>query len=146
MFIRYNCNPLELEVGDCVIRAISTALNFNWFMVHDELSHLSRKMADMPSSNRVWKEYLRSLGLVESVVDTECPNCITVDKFARRNNEGTYIVSTCEFTKTNDIVVTGTHLVAVKDGDYYDTWDSGADIPLTFFFVPENVKLHIQST
>lgn len=137
MFIHYNDNPLGLEVGDCVIRAISTALGYNWFMVHDELCFLSRKMADMPSSNRVWKEYLRSLGLREQLVDNECPNCLTVDRFSKMNNKGTYIVSTCEFTKANDIVVSGTHLVAIIDGNYYDTWDSGADIPLSFFFVPQ---------
>ena len=142
MYVRYNNNPLELNVGDCVIRAITLALNFNWFMVHDELSFLSRKMADMPSSNRVWKEYLRSLGLREQMIENTCPNCLTVDRFANMNNKGTYILSTCEYTKANDIVVAGTHLVTIIDGDYYDTWDSGADIPLSFFFVPEDKKLH----
>lgn len=46
MFIRLNENPFGLDVGDCVIRAISTALGYNWFMVHDELSFLSRQMAE----------------------------------------------------------------------------------------------------
>ena len=142
MYVKYNNNPLGNNTGDCVIRAITLALNFNWFMVHDELSFLSRKMADMPSSNRVWKEYLRSLGLHEQMIENTCPNCLTVDRFSSMNNEGTYILSTCEYTKANDIVVTGTHLVTVIDGNYYDTWDSGADIPLSFFFVPENKKLH----
>lgn len=136
MFIQYNDNPFGLNVGDCVIRAISTAMSYNWFMVHDELCFLSRKMADMPSSNRVWKEYLYSKGYKEYQVQNTCPECMTVERFTRQHNRGRYILSTCEYTKANDkIVVTGTHVVAVIDGNYYDTWDSGADVPLSYFVV-----------
>lgn len=135
MYIHYNDNPAKLQVGDCVIRAISLALGYNWFMVHDELSFLSRKIFDMPSSNRVWKLYLRGLGLVEEVVETQCPYCLTLRDFCRSHPRGTYIVSTCEYTKANNIFVTGTHVVTVIDGNYYDSWDSGDDIPLSFFVV-----------
>lgn len=134
-YIYYNDNPFGLDVGDCVIRAISVGLNYNWFMVHDELSFLSRKMADMPSSNRVWKQYLKDKGYTEKVIETHCPNCLTLIAFCRSHPQGRYIVSTCEYTKANNIIVTGTHLVAVIDGDYYDTWDSGGDIPLSYFVV-----------
>lgn len=99
MFIRLNENPFGLNVGDCVIRAISTALNYNWFMVHDELSFLSRQMADMPSSNRVWKEYLRQKGCVEYEAQNTCPNCLTVEQFTRLHPKGRFVLSTCEYTK-----------------------------------------------
>lgn len=136
MYIRLNENPYGLDNGDCVIRAITTALNYNWFMVHDELSFLSRKMADMPSSNRVWKTYLENLGYKEQLAQNTCPNCLTVDKFCRSHPKGRYILSTCEFTKArDDIYVTGTHVVAVIDGDWYDAWDSGMDVPLSFFYI-----------
>ena len=134
MFIKLNVNPMGLDVGDCVIRAITVALNYNWFMVHDELSFLSRQMADMPSSNRVWKEYLRQKGLEEAYIENTCPDCMTVDVFAKHHPKGRFILSTCSYTKANDIIVTGTHVVAVIDGDYYDTWDSGADVPLSYFY------------
>ena len=136
MYIHYNDNPFNLDTGDCVIRAISTALNYNWFMVHDELSFLSRKMADMPSSNRVWKQYLYDKGLQEFQAQNTCPNCLTVERFCRTHPKGRYILSTAEYTKARDnLIVTGTHVVAVIDGDYYDTWDSGADVPLSYFVV-----------
>ena len=136
MFIRLNENPFGLDTGDCVIRAISTALNYNWFMVHDELSFLSRQMADMPSSNRVWKQYLRNKGLIEREAQNTCPNCLTVEQFCRQHPKGRYILSTCEYTKARDnLIVTGTHVVAVIDGNYYDTWDSGATVPLSYFCV-----------
>ena len=136
MYIHYNDNPFNLDTGDCVIRAISTALNYNWFMVHDELSFLSRKMADMPSSNRVWNQYLYDKGLQEFQAQNTCPNCLTVERFCKTHPKGRYILSTAEYTKARDnLIVTGTHVVAVIDGDYYDTWDSGADVPLSFFVV-----------
>ena len=136
MFVKLNLNPFDLDTGDCVIRALTLALNYNWFMVHDELCFLSRKMADMPSSNRVWKQYLANKGFKEQMVQNTCPNCVTVERFAGAHPKGRYILSTCEYTKaTESIVVTGTHVVAVIDGDYYDTWDSGADVPLSYFYV-----------
>ena len=139
MYIHYNDNPFNLDVGDCVVRAISVALNYNWYMVHDELSFLSRKMADMPSSNRVWKEYLRQKGWIERTVDINCPNCITLKDFCRTHPRGRYIVSLCEMSLAqNNIIVTGSHVVSVIDGDYYDTWDSGADVPLSYFYLSNN--------
>ena len=135
-FIKLNENPFGLNTGDCVIRAITTALNLNWFMVHDELSFLSRKMADMPSSNRVWKAYLKNKGFKEYEAEDTCPDCLTVEEFARNHPKGRYILSTAEYKKANEsIFVTGTHVVAVIDGNYYDTWDSGGDVPLSFFIV-----------
>lgn len=35
MFIRLNLNPYGQDTGDCVIRALTLALKYNWFMVHD---------------------------------------------------------------------------------------------------------------
>lgn len=42
-----------------------------------------------------------------------CPECYTVADFCWDNPYGYYLLAT------------GTHAVAVIDGDYYDTWDSG---------------------
>ena len=136
MYIHYNDNPDGLNVGDCVIRAISLALSYNWYMVHDELCFLSRKMRDMPSSNRVWKTYLEGKGYREYQAQNMCPNCLTVEQFARKHPKGRFILSTCEYTKARDnLIITGTHVVAVIDGDWYDSWDSGGDVPLSYFVV-----------
>ena len=135
MFIQYNANPFGLDVEDCVIRAISTALNYNWYMVHDELSYLSRKMADIPSSNRVWKKYLYDKGYSEYKVENICPRCYSVKQFCNEHPRGTYILSTCQYTKDMGICVTGMHVLTVIDGSYYDTSDSGEDVPLSFFVI-----------
>ena len=51
----------------------------------------------------------------------ECPDCYTVADFAAEHPSGTYILS-----------LSG-HVVCVMDGDYYDTWDSGGEIPLYYW-------------
>ena len=135
MYVNYNHNPMGLKVGDCVIRGIATALDLDWYIVHEDLCELSRRMTDMPSSNRVWKRYLENFGFSEHVVDTDCPNCLTVQDFCKRHQTGRYVLSTCEYTAANQIVVTGTHVIAVIYGDYYDIWDSGSDIPLSYFYI-----------
>lgn len=135
-FIRLNLNPDGYDTGDCVIRAISLALKLNWYMVHDELSFLSRKMSDVLSSNRVWKQYLINRGYREEWAQNACPNCLTVADFCRSHPKGRYILSTAEYKKARDnLIVTGSHVIAVVDGDWYDTWDSGGDVPLSYFYI-----------
>lgn len=136
MYVHLNENPFGLETGDCIIRAIATALNYNWYMVHDELCFLSRKMGDMPSSNRVWKQYLKNKGYEEFPAQNSCPECLTVQEFCRTHHKGRYILSTAAYSQARDnIYVTSTHVIAVIDGNYYDTWDSGADVPLSYFII-----------
>jgi len=31
------------------------------------------------------------------------------------------------------ILATGTHVIAVGDGNYYDTWDSGQEVPIYYW-------------
>ena len=78
-------------------------------------------MYDMPSANRVWGEYLRSLGFVRRTIPDNCPDCYTVRDFCRDNPIGEFILGT------------GEHVIAVVDGDYYDSWDSGREIPIYYF-------------
>ena len=137
MYVYLNENPFGLDNGDCVIRALTTALNYNWFMVHDELCFLSRKMGDMPSSNRVWKQYLYNKGYKEYPAQNECPNCLTVQEFCSQHPKGRYILSTASYSVARDnIIVTGTHVIVVIDGNYYDTKDSGDSVPLSYFYIP----------
>ena len=52
MFIRYNPNPSRLNVGDCVIRSITSATGDIWENVYIELALQGYMMHDMPSANR----------------------------------------------------------------------------------------------
>ena len=123
MWIRLNANPAHRRVGDCVIRAISTATGKPWVEVYDELHLVGRNVYDMMSSNETWGLYLYRMGFEPFILPQACPKCITVREFTRHFPVGTYIIGT------------GNHAVAVIDGDYYDTWDSGDTVPAYFFKV-----------
>ena len=120
-WIPFNPNPESKYVGDCVIRALSLALNKDWSSTYLELMVKGYEMCDMPSSNAVWAAYLRSKGYTRHTIPNECPDCYTVNEFCIDNPRGVYILAT------------GTHVVTVKDGKYYDTWDSGNEVPMYFF-------------
>ena len=121
MFKFYNPNPIVARVGDCVIRAICKATNKKWEEVYNDLCDFGFNMADMPSANSVWGAYLRYLGFNRYVVSTEYPDSYTVYDFAEDNKNGTYILA-----------LSG-HVVCVQDGDYYDTWDSGDEVPIYYW-------------
>lgn len=125
MFVEVNLNPYKKSVGDCVIRAISMAEGEEWDDTFIDLMVKCFTLKDIPSSNNAWGSFLRDLGYVRGIIPDTCPDCYTIKDFTRDHPEGTYILAT------------GTHVVAVKDGNYYDTWDSGQEIPI-YFFEKEN--------
>ena len=121
MFIFENPNPGGSYVGDCVVRAISIATGKSWDEVFIELCLQGFKMHDMPSSNRVWNEYLKSKSFTRHIIPDTCPDCYTVRDFCGEHFKGTYILGT------------GSHVIAVKDGSYHDTWDSGDETPIWYW-------------
>lgn len=120
-YVFYNPNPAGKLVGDCVIRGISYVTGQNWEGAYMDICLTGFKMSDMPSSNSVWSSYLASKGFARKLLPDKCPMCYTVNDFCAEHPEGTYLLGT------------GTHVVAVKDGDYYDAWDSGNEVPIYYW-------------
>lgn len=120
-FIMYNSNPLGKHVGDCVVRALTVALNDTWENIYADLTMTGRFMYDMPNSNAVWAEYLKMNGFRYLSLPDTCPSCYTISQFAKDHPRGTYVVAT------------GSHVVAVVDGNYFDTSDSGNEVPIYYF-------------
>lgn len=123
MYREYNPNPKAARVGDCVIRACAKALNMDWDSVYAGIAAQGFTMKDMPSSNRVWGTWLKEQGLERRFLRLDCPDCYTVKDFCEEYPRGRYIVALVE------------HVVAVVDGDYYDTWDSGDEAPQYYWEV-----------
>ena len=120
MWICRNENPANARVGDCVIRAISTALNQDWVKTYAELCVQGLMFCDLPSSNAVWGSYLAHKGYKRFAIPNDC-NCYTVENFCKDHPNGTYILGT------------GTHALTVISGNYYDVWDSGQEAPIYYF-------------
>lgn len=123
MWIRCNPNPLGKQTSDCVVRAIAIATEQSWKRTYRELSDLGEIEAEMPNVNYVWGIDLRDKGARQFLLPETCPQCITVRAFCEKYPDGIYVIGT------------GTHAVAVIDGDYYDAWDSGNEVPSYFWRV-----------
>ena len=123
MWIRTNPNPKNKHVSDCVIRAICIAFNESWYYIYDELCKVGREDCNVPSDDSVWGHYLLMRGCKPFLLPKMCPRCTTISEFCKFYPTGTYIIGT------------GGHAVAIIDGDYYDSWDSGDEIPSFFFRV-----------
>jgi len=116
-FILSNPNPKGKNVGDCVVRAISICMDRSWEDIYTDLCFQGLLDCDVPSSNAVWGAYLKKNGYRSSVIPNDCPDCYTIEQFCAEHPEGRYILAT------------GNHVVCVINGNYYDAWDSGKEIP-----------------
>lgn len=125
-YVFYNPNPLGKDTGDCVIRAISKALDYDWEKTYTELALQGYMMSDMPSSNAVWGTYLLNKGYHEYSMISKCKNCYTIADFCKDNPVGTYILGT------------GNHVVCCINGMVYDTFNSENMIPIYYFEKKEN--------
>lgn len=121
MWIKENPNPEKKLVDDCVIRALCIVLDESWEFIHKELSDLSREMYEIQISNNVWTRYLKDKGFKKKIIPDTCPYCYSIRKFTVDHPFGTFVLAT------------GEHVVAVIDGNYYDTWDSGNEVPIYYF-------------
>lgn len=121
MYKHFNPNPCGKAVGDCVIRAVSKVENMSWEQAYISVCVFGYVYCDMPSSNAVWSAYLKSRGYTQHAVPDNCPLCYTVKDFCREHDRGSFLLGT------------GTHVVAVVDGDYYDAWDSGNEVIDRYF-------------
>ena len=124
MYVFFNNNPKGLKIGDCVVRAISAALNQPWERTYIDLCIEGFMFSDMPNSNAIWASYLRSKGFKRSAIPDTCPDCYTLSQFARDHPEGTYIVCT------------GSHVACIKNGQLLDNWDSSEET-VAYYFTKE---------
>lgn len=123
MYKYFNNNPLGRKtVGDCSVRAVSKALGISWDEAHDLLSDMSKDMGTIMNDNDVISAVLRMNGFYKENLPCTTRDCYTVKEFARENPIGTYVVGT------------GSHVVTIIDGNYYDSWPSG-DESIIFFWV-----------
>ena len=124
-FVSYNANPDGNRVGDCTVRAIATVLNQTWDETFIGMCLYGLMEHDMPSADFIWGEYLKSKGFDRELIRNSCDSCYTVQRFCEEFPHGTFLLAI------------GGHIVAVIDGKYYDTWDSGNEKPIYFWYRKE---------
>ena len=118
----FNNNPLGRNtVGDCAVRAVSKALGISWDEAHDLLSDMSKQMGTIMNDNDVISAVLRMHGFYKENLPCTTKDCYTVREFARDNPHGLYVVGT------------GSHVVTIIGGNYYDSWPSGDESIICFW-------------
>lgn len=125
MYIHYNPNPMGKDVGDCVVRALTKVLDLDdWRTAYLKVCIKGYEFYDMPSSNSIWELVLFDYGFKPALLPNTCPRCYTLKQFCKDYPIGRYLVAT------------GSHVIAVIDGNYYDTGDSGNEV-VTYFYYKE---------
>ena len=121
MYIKYQPNPQNRKTDDCVIRALTKALGVDWDTASIYAIVQQIRDSDIYVKNYVWGNLLLRNGYTRHSLPNTCPDCYTIKDFSEDYKRGTYIVGT------------GDHVLAVIDGDYYDSFDSGEMIPIIYY-------------
>lgn len=118
----YNPNPIKANASDCVIRMLTLVTGKPWAQCYLDVVEKGLALGDVISSNVVWWALLEDLGFKRHIIPDTCPiDCYTIEDFCLDHPNGLYVVGT------------GTHVVAIEDSYYYDSWDSGNEIPLYYW-------------
>lgn len=112
----YNPNPKEKNTGDCAVRAVSKALGIDWNKAKVLLDVYSMDEAEVETSDLVWGRILAENGFEMQAV--YCNDGCDLKGFCKHHPIGTYVVKLPN------------HVVCVIDGCYYDSWDSGKEVPI----------------
>lgn len=103
-----NVNPLGIMEEDCVCRAISLALNENYYIIQEKLNLVGSLFDCVAICVCCYKFLLDEVYNLERIEEF---SGMTIDEFAYHNPIGTYIIR-----------IDG-HLTCIIDGEINDTWD-----------------------
>jgi hypothetical protein len=103
------------------VRALSKATGISWKRCHEILADTSREMGLMMDDKAVWGRLLKERGFRKMVVPDSFPDDYSIRDFCKDHPVGTYILAT------------NSHVVCVDDGNFFDTFDSGAEIPIFYW-------------
>lgn len=121
MWIKYNANPVANRVEDCAIRAVAVALDISWDEAFDQIADMAKSMGAVMHQNAAFGAVLRKHGFRRYIIPNTCPDCYTIKDFCRDHPYGTFVVGT------------NSHVVAARDGNWIDTFNSGAEIPIYYW-------------
>ena len=113
-YIEYNPNPNNnKKANDCTIRAYCAAEKLEWDDAYDIACKCGKNLGYMPNDSVTVKHICEEeFGYTRKKLAKD-ERGMTVNEFAIKHPEGTFFVEVAK------------HLVAVIDGNYYDSWDSG---------------------
>lgn len=127
-FIRYNANPKGKKTGDCVIRAICTALNKTWEDTYREMLEVAIKYGYAVSTKDNYTKYLKQLGYEKQKMPKRCTG--------KRYKIEEFIDELCDKNKTY-IIDMANHVTVVSKNVLYDIWDCSNKSVCNYWIVDE---------
>ncbi len=121
MYREYNPNPMYRRTDDCTVRAFAKIFDMDWDAAYLSLMYKGLQLKAFPDQPFVWGAALMSRGFERFQLPNNCPLCYSVKQFCIDYPKGRYVVAT------------ENHVIAIIDGDYYDTWDSGDEVPIYYW-------------
>ena len=118
MFYYINVNPDFVDIGDCVIRAITLASGLDYEKVEEKL-YYTAQLLECPERCVCCYSFL--LDNVFGYISVECYG-ESVAEFAEEHNKGIYLVR-----------MDG-HITAIIDGNILDTWDCSNEVATHAWF------------
>ena len=125
-FIKYNANPKGRKTGDCVIRAICTALNETWEDTYKGLLEVALDTGYAVSCTENYEEYLKRKGYIKQ-------------KMPRKSNKRKYTIA--EFAeelakpKLTYIVNIANHTTMIRNKNLYDLWNCENKCVLNYWII-----------
>ncbi len=125
----YNPNPKDRNIGDCTLRSYCAAFNISWDQAFDIASQVAKENSSM-------------IQYVADKVLTEVFNCTVSEKYNKKTVKSKDRITVNEFAMTHPygtyILHVRQHQVTVKNGEYWDSWDSGEKKIDIVYIVPKN--------
>lgn len=129
-WLEKNVNPKNKKTCDCVVRALSVALDKPYEEMYRELFEYSLKVGWFISDIRTYEHYLKHVHGIQKVPQPRKSGggWFTIAEYFRGEiaSGKTYIVSTRG------------HLTVIKDGTLVDSWNCKYEKICNYFVVPNN--------
>lgn len=119
-FHYYNANPRNRITGDCVVRAICTAMERPYEEVYEELYQFSLKCGYILNDKKCYEKYLAAHGWVKMPQPRKADGTKYTGKEwceKRQRNIFFRVIRTIAH-------IGGHHIVAIIQGQVWDIWDS----------------------
>ena len=127
----FNPNPKSRNIGDCTLRAYCAAFDIDWNKAFDIASKISKENSSMIQYMfpKIMEEHFgceKDPEYNKEGRKAQTKDRITVNAFAMTHPYGTYVLGVRQ------------HAVTVKNGEYWDSWDSGDKKVDTVYIVNKN--------
>lgn len=107
MYINYNANPNNERIGDCTTRALTLFLGIDYYTTKQLQYSIAKQLNVNYNTNN-------TVDIVTKRKTHVLDKRLSINKFCKLHPQGEYLIHTVN------------HCVYIKNGDYYDTWDSGS--------------------